>query len=136
MGLMQAAKKFDPARGFTFKTFSSRRIQGAIIDYVRADSFVGRRGITQKIKVQMDSLDTYWNDGELKIPLESPEMDIDLMMDLKDALAQLDKREQKIVLAIAYGTQAKDIADEFGISKSYVSQIYAKARKKLELSMA
>jgi len=40
MGLLDAAGRFDPARGILFKTFAERRMRGAIIDEARKmDSF-------------------------------------------------------------------------------------------------
>lgn len=35
VGLVEAAGRFDPARGFEFKTYAYQRIRGAIIDHIR-----------------------------------------------------------------------------------------------------
>lgn len=35
VGLVEAAGRFDPARGFDFKTYAYQRIRGAIIDHIR-----------------------------------------------------------------------------------------------------
>lgn len=42
MGLMEAADRFDPSRGVCFKSFAKHRIQGAIIDTLRANDWVPR----------------------------------------------------------------------------------------------
>ena len=42
MGLMEAADRFDPSRGVSFKSFAKHRIQGAIIDTLRANDWVPR----------------------------------------------------------------------------------------------
>ena len=34
-GLMEAANRFDPARGFQFKTFAEHRMRGAVFDEIR-----------------------------------------------------------------------------------------------------
>ena len=36
LGLMDAAEKFDPARGILFRTYAERRIRGAILDHLRS----------------------------------------------------------------------------------------------------
>lgn len=36
IGLLQSADRFDPERGIKFQTFASRRIQGAMLDYLRS----------------------------------------------------------------------------------------------------
>lgn len=42
MGLIDAADRFDPARGFAFKSYAKHRIQGAILDSLRANDWVPR----------------------------------------------------------------------------------------------
>jgi RNA polymerase sigma factor (sigma-70 family) len=37
MGLIEAADRFDPARGVTFRTFAHRRIRGAMLDGMRKE---------------------------------------------------------------------------------------------------
>jgi len=36
LGLLEAGRRFDPARGVKFSTFATYRIRGAILDYLRA----------------------------------------------------------------------------------------------------
>ncbi|PLX84479.1 MAG: FliA/WhiG family RNA polymerase sigma factor [Desulfuromonas sp.] len=42
MGLMDAARRFDPSKGILFKTFAERRIRGAIFDEVRKMDWFSR----------------------------------------------------------------------------------------------
>ena len=42
MGLIDAADRFDPSRGFAFKSYAKHRIQGAILDSLRANDWVPR----------------------------------------------------------------------------------------------
>lgn len=42
IGLLGAAKSFDPARGFKFSTYASPRIRGAILDGIRTDDYLTR----------------------------------------------------------------------------------------------
>ncbi|MBI4464870.1 MAG: FliA/WhiG family RNA polymerase sigma factor [Acidobacteria bacterium] len=36
IGLLQSANRFDPQRGVQFRTYASRRVQGAMLDYLRS----------------------------------------------------------------------------------------------------
>ncbi len=36
MGLLQSAERFDPGRGVKFQTYANRRVQGAMLDYLRS----------------------------------------------------------------------------------------------------
>lgn len=49
-GLMDAISKFDPGRGFKFETYAVTRIQGSMLDEIRALDWVPR-GIRAKAKV-------------------------------------------------------------------------------------
>jgi len=43
LGLIDAADRFDPSRGIPFEAYSRRRIQGAILDALRAEDHLTRR---------------------------------------------------------------------------------------------
>jgi RNA polymerase sigma factor for flagellar operon FliA len=43
LGLIDAAKKYDPSKGFLFKTYASHRIRGAILDGLRQSDWASRR---------------------------------------------------------------------------------------------
>ena len=42
-GLLEARKRFDPARGVAFKSFAYYRVRGAVIDAVRQNAYLPRR---------------------------------------------------------------------------------------------
>jgi RNA polymerase sigma factor for flagellar operon FliA len=42
-GLLEARKRYDPARGVQFNTFAYYRIRGAILDGVRKEAYISRR---------------------------------------------------------------------------------------------
>ncbi|MEO8200190.1 MAG: FliA/WhiG family RNA polymerase sigma factor [Gemmatimonadota bacterium] len=42
IGLVQALESFEPARGYTFATFASRRVHGAMLDELRTRDWVPR----------------------------------------------------------------------------------------------
>lgn len=43
LGLLEAAKKFDPSRGATFETFAEHRVRGAMLDELRRMDHLPRR---------------------------------------------------------------------------------------------
>jgi RNA polymerase sigma factor for flagellar operon FliA len=49
LGLLDAARKFDPSRGFMFKTYAEPKIRGAIADELRNMDIVSR-GLRKDIK--------------------------------------------------------------------------------------
>lgn len=49
IGLIMAAEKFDPARGFQFLTFAEQRIRGTILDELRAQDWLSR-SLREKFK--------------------------------------------------------------------------------------
>ncbi len=53
IGLMQAVERFDPARGWRFVTFASRRIRGAMLDHQRKQSGVPQstRTLARKLAI-------------------------------------------------------------------------------------
>jgi len=59
VGLIEAAKNFDPNRGVSFKTFSYPRIRGAILDELRVNSPLSQKMIelVRKIRETIDALD-------------------------------------------------------------------------------
>src|SRR5205085_2189553 len=57
LGLMDAAMRFDEARGIKFETFAERRVRGAIIDALRRDAWPrGVRRIRREIGSAREAL--------------------------------------------------------------------------------
>jgi RNA polymerase sigma factor for flagellar operon FliA len=52
LGLIESARKFDPARGVTFKTFAYNRIRGAIFDELRRNCPLSQQKMQQISAVQ------------------------------------------------------------------------------------
>jgi RNA polymerase sigma factor FliA len=56
IGLIEAAEKFNPAKGFTFASFASLRIKGAILDQLRVSDRLSR-GSRKKVKALSASIE-------------------------------------------------------------------------------
>lgn len=143
-GLMQAARRFDgsnfdPTRGTLdtlFRSYAYPRIRGAVIDEVRRQTFVRRRGIERGIKFQMLSMDYQIEDGDGVFSFEVGETtDPDAWIAINDAMEVLDERETRIVLGFMVGITGRELALDLGITESRVSQIAQGARAKLKEAM-
>jgi RNA polymerase sigma-32 factor len=55
VGLMQAAKKFDPDRGFRFATYAMWWIRAAIQEHILHSTSLVRMGTTCRRKIEMSS---------------------------------------------------------------------------------
>jgi RNA polymerase sigma factor for flagellar operon FliA len=58
IGLIQAVETFEPARGFKFESFATRRVIGAIVDHLRDIDHISRcaRGRSKKLERARDQL--------------------------------------------------------------------------------
>src|SRR5262249_17060039 len=57
LGLIDAANRFDEARGIKFETFAERRVRGAMIDALRKDAWPrGVRRQRRELEAARDSL--------------------------------------------------------------------------------
>lgn len=142
-GLCKAAQRFDldrhdPSLGdidTNFKSFAYPRIRGAVIDHVRGDGFIKRRGIEKGMTASFVSLDAPFrlkdSGQDLYVEIEAITGDQDLVLDFGDAMTTLSEREQYVVLALATGKKGRELAAELGVSESRISQINTDAKRKL-----
>jgi RNA polymerase sigma factor for flagellar operon FliA len=183
IGLIDAAHRFDEARGIKFETFAERRIRGAMIDALRKDAWP--RGVRRQRReleaareqlrrelgcepsladlaaklgsdekrlgrtivrinaiestsalTSSDSLDESTIPAAL-IPSEPEQPDVAYEREettgfVRDAIASLPPREQKVI-ALYYYNEAtmKQIGAEIGVNESRVSQLHARAIRRL-----
>jgi RNA polymerase sigma factor for flagellar operon FliA len=57
-GLLEARKRFDPARGVQFKTFAYYRVRGALVDGVRRMAYLPRRAHARMKAAEAIDLET------------------------------------------------------------------------------
>ncbi len=140
IGLIKAIDSFKDSKGYKISTYASRCIENEILMYIRTSK-------KQKAEVSMNQVigtDKDGNDMELIDTLVLKERDtVDEIYDkavLKQVLefidGKLDSRE-KYIMNKRYGIDGskpktqQELADELGISRSYVSRIETKIQRML-----
>jgi RNA polymerase sporulation-specific sigma factor len=143
IGLIKAVNTFDPDKKIKLATYASRCIENEVLMYLRHTSRL-------KLEVSLDEpLKTDWDGNELLLSdvlgtegdmvyrriEESAEKQM-----LTTALSHLSNREKKIMqlrfglLGGAEMTQ-KEVADELGISQSYISRLEKKILSRLQVEL-
>ena len=188
IGLIDAAHRFDEARGIKFETFAERRIRGAMIDALRKDAWP--RGVRRQRReleaareelrrelghepsladlaakvgsdekrlgrtiVRINAIEStsplanneHLDESSLPtalIPSEPEQPDAAYeRQETKDrvcaAIASLPPREQKVIGLYYYGEATmKQIGAEIGVNESRVSQLHARAIRRLRDALA
>ena len=138
IGLIKAVNTFKADKNIKLATYASRCIENEILMYIR--KCAGRHDISFDEPLSVD-----WDGNELLLSdvLGSDEDDVSRGIEaieekktIRDALSQLDEREQAII-TLRYGlggghelTQ-KQVADMMGISQSYISRLEKKILSRL-----
>jgi RNA polymerase sigma factor for flagellar operon FliA len=184
IGLIDAAHRFDEARGIKFQTFAERRIRGAMIDALRKDAWP--RGVRRQRReleaareqlrrelgcepsladlaakvgsdekrlgrtiVRINTIEStsplatgdHSNDSSLPeslVPAEPERPDHlyereETKERVRAAIASLPPREQKVIGLYYYGEATmKQIGAEIGVNESRVSQLHARAIRRLK----
>src|SRR4030095_10516511 len=188
IGLIDAAHRFDEARGIKFETFAERRIRGAMIDALRKDAWprgvrrqrreleAAREELRRELGHEPSLADLAAKVGsdekrlgrtivrinaiESTSPLENNEhLDESTLptalipsepeqpdaayerQETRDrvcaAIASLPPREQKVIGLYYYGEATmKQIGAEIGVNESRVSQLHARAIRRLRDALA
>ena len=135
-GLISAAKKFDPSRGFKFVTYAGHKIAGSISDELRIGN---RSGHGQRIQAQ--SLE---EKGELYLPAHehyTPEhrmTEIEISEAVHRAVDALPLCERQVITMRHFQNLKRDeIGKKLNRSEAWVSIVHTRAlgrlRKKLSV---
>ena len=143
IGLIKAVKTFCPSRNIKLATYASRCIENEILMYLRKTA-------QQKNEISIDEpLNVDWDGNELLIAdiLGSDENIVNARIEqeseqkqLMRAVNKLNKRELSI-MELRFGLNGKQphtqkqVADELGISQSYISRLEKKIIKRLKKEM-
>jgi RNA polymerase sigma factor FliA len=183
LGLIDAAHRFDEARGIKFETFAERRVRGAMIDALRRDAWprgvrrqrreldAARESLRRELGYEPSMADLAARVGsdekrlsrtivriktiEATSPLatgehldesslpttlvpsqpDSPHTAYEkreARQRIRKAVASLPPREQKVIGLYYYGdVTMKEIGAEIGVNESRVSQLHARALRRL-----
>ena len=143
IGLIKAVDTYDPSKSIKLATYSSKCIENEILMFLRKTA-------SQKSELSIDEpLNTDWDGNELLLSdvlgtdsdlvMRPIEADVDRQL-LGQALSKLEGRDRYII-SMRFGlggrqerTQ-KEVADELGISQSYISRLEKRiiARLKKEI---
>ncbi|HAN10154.1 MAG TPA: RNA polymerase sporulation sigma factor SigE [Clostridiales bacterium] len=145
IGLIKAINTFEANKNIKLATYASKCIENEILMFVRKNN-------KTKFEVSIDEpLNVDWDGNELLLAdvIGSEESNVSKKIEeeidskiLKKCVEKLNLREKKII-ELRYGiynegdelTQ-KEVADELGISQSYISRLEKKIIKKLKKEMA
>jgi len=142
VGLVQAARAFNAARGTRFRTYAARRIHGAMLDGLRRRQHLRH----QKRPVPFRSLDAVVGRcdgrdvtlGEL-MPSDEPPVgsELEARDELRAILRQLDTHAQRLLREThVAGLQQKQIAARLGITSQGVAYRMRRIRARLDQIIA
>lgn len=139
MGLIKAINTFRSDKNIKLATYASRCIENEILMYIRKRSSRGG-------EISIDEpLNTDWDGNELLLSdiLGDEEGDVGLELarreerdTIRRAVAELDERE-RLLIEMRFGMYGrremtqKEVADEMGISQSYISRLEKKVIARL-----
>jgi RNA polymerase sigma factor for flagellar operon FliA len=187
LGLIDAAHRFDEARGIKFETFAERRVRGAMIDALRRDAWprgvrrqrreldAARESLRRELGhepsmadlaarvgsdekrlsrtiVRINTIEAtspmatgeHFDENCLPTALVPSEPDApdtayeksETRDRVRAAIASLPMREQKVIGLYYYGeVTMKEIGAEIGVNESRVSQLHARAIRRLRESL-
>lgn len=131
IGLIKAVGTFDVGKNIKLATYASRCIENEILMYLRKSS-------SRKIEISLDEpLNTDWDGNELLLGDVLGTDDDTVMLPLEEeterqllrrAVSTLPGREQRIIM-MRFGLSGctertqKEVADDLGISQSYISRL-------------
>ena len=138
IGLIKAVNTFEPEKNIKLATYASRCIENEILMVLRKNSH-------QKTEISFDEpLNVDWDGNELLFSDvlgtdDSIHRDLEQEAEhelLRDAVSHLSHREQEI-MSLRFGLNGKkehtqkEVADQIGISQSYISRLEKRIIKKL-----
>jgi RNA polymerase sporulation-specific sigma factor len=120
IGLIKAARTFDPSKGFKFSTYAGRCIQNDMFVYLRR---------CQRISRRYQSLDAIPNGWEL---VGKWEPDMSYVEIDQAAFARMNTKQKQLLMLLFEGYSQAEAAIEMGHTASYISRILNKARSNYE----
>ena len=144
IGLIKAVTTYDADKGHRFATYAAKCVQNEVLMFLRSS-----KKINSEVSIDEPiGHDKEGNSISLIDILESSEEDIYetvetkiKVKELKETITDTLTERESIIVKMRYGLDGykektqKEIADELGISRSYVSRIEKKALEKMNFEM-
>jgi len=143
VGLAEAARDFDPARGTRFSTFAYYRIRGAIYDGLAKMSWFSRIEYGHRRSRQMATHVLSWQDAENDVSRLGSLVDdstptpprVAILHEINQRLDELTKalpEEAGKLIHAAYfeGLDLQEAGRRLGISKSWASRLHGKTLRR------
>ena len=144
IGLIKAINTFDAGKNIKLATYASRCIENEILMFLR-------KSASRKGEISLDEpLNTDWDGNELLLEdvlgtqddliLQPLEEEAERSM-LRQAVERLSPRERRII-TLRYGLYGcrektqKEVADDLGISQSYISRLEKRILTRLKRDLA
>lgn len=129
LGLCKAINGFDASKGTKFNTYAVWAVRNEILITLRKKRIVPAFSLDEEYQLDNGESVPYADmisSTERFDDLSNFKMDFDVLFE------KLSEREKKIVLLSMNDATQMEIAQEIGISQSYVSRILKGIRKKIE----
>lgn len=148
IGLVQAARAFDPGRGINFKSFAEPRIRGAILDWCRREDTLSRddrvsvkkglgswtdtRGVPVRADGDLRELDSSRNETARPLDMPATRARQHESAEVAEVLVMLAQLPPRLALAI-YLNVVLDmylwrVGEILGVSEARAFQLVAEAR--------
>lgn len=116
IGLVKAAKKFDPSRGYKFTTFAGNWIENEVLKLIRSHKAVKRTGHVFSMDRTTDD-----EDGSLADLLANFDS-VEEEVEAKLLFSELIRQEPVITMLALQGYTQKEIGLKLGMSQANVSR--------------
>lgn len=128
VGLVEAVERFDPGRGFKFSTYASFRIRGRALTYLQKHTRANQP-MTESDQMALLIM------GKEKLMRDPDDLAQEsfLLERIYEVIGELPEKEKTAFEAvILHDRVPKDVANELGISRSYLSRLLKKAWRRIQ----
>lgn len=144
--MVLSVRNYDPSRGVKFRTYAMNRVEFAVKDYLRKNGEMGFSGASHEVRNGGMSFDVMSSavvrhggsrDVSIEGMIAAPNWaDPDMKQSHEEALAMisyLPMRQRRLMVAyILEGKTMKQVAEEFGVIESRISQMYKEVIEELK----
>ena len=143
IGLIKAVNTFSKEKNIKLATYASRCIENEILMFLRKSSqYKHEVSIDEPLNVDWDGnelllSDVLGTDNDIvNVNIEN-EVEHELLRELVSALPEREKKIMEMRFGLKNGKEMtqKEVADEIGISQSYISRLEKKIIKRLKKDM-